>query len=226
MQPILLGFDPHNIPIITEIYADVYKIFQFRIAKNIEVDKPDVAYQPKGFEFDIRMHGYFDYSEPCHFLFGVTTPHVKWKVFQFFAQNYGVDLTKYLTLSHPDNKISVSAQLFEGVFIEPGVVVASFAEIGFGVTLKRSSSVGHHSRIGNFSTINPGVVINGKVEIGFGTTIGSGAIILDHIQVGSNCMIGAGSIVTRDIPDGMVAYGNPCKVIRENDKWRIPSLNQ
>lgn len=39
--------------------------------------------------------------------------------------------------------------------------------------------------------------------------------------IGRNCMIGAGSVVTKDIPSGVVAYVNPCKVIRENDKWEI-----
>jgi acetyltransferase-like isoleucine patch superfamily enzyme len=38
-------------------------------------------------------------------------------------------------------------------------------------------------------------------------------------------MIGAGSIVTKDIPDGVIAYGNPCKVIRENQKWKILSID-
>ncbi len=69
------------------------------------------------------------------------------------------------------------------------------------------------------------VVINGLVDIGHGTTIGSGAIVLDNVKIGSNCMIGAGNVVTKDIPSGMVAYGNPSKIIRENDKSNIPEMN-
>ena len=46
--------------------------------------------------------------------------------------------------------------------------------------------------------------------------IGGGAIIMPGVTIGDNVVIGAGSIVTKDIPSNMVAYGNPCRVIREN----------
>ena len=36
------------------------------------------------------------------------------------------------------------------------------------------------------------------------------------VTIGDNVVIGAGSIVTRDIPDNVVAYGSPCRVMREN----------
>ena len=42
-------------------------------------------------------------------------------------------------------------------------------------------------------------------------------IIIDGIKIGRNSVIGAGSVVTKDIPDNVVAYGNPCKIIRENE---------
>ena len=50
-----------------------------------------------------------------------------------------------------------------------------------------------------------------------GCSIGSGAIILPGIVIGENSMIGAGSVVTKDIPDNVIAYGNPCKVIKERN---------
>jgi acetyltransferase-like isoleucine patch superfamily enzyme len=46
--------------------------------------------------------------------------------------------------------------------------------------------------------------------------IGVGTTIKDHIKIGKNCIIGAGSVVVRDIPDNVIAYGNPCKPIRDN----------
>jgi acetyltransferase-like isoleucine patch superfamily enzyme len=51
--------------------------------------------------------------------------------------------------------------------------------------------------------------------VGEGTTIGVGTNILNNVKVGKNSIIGAGSVVTKDIPDNVVAYGSPCKVIRE-----------
>ena len=53
------------------------------------------------------------------------------------------------------------------------------------------------------------------VTIGDNVWIGAGAIILPGTSVGANSVIGAGSVVTKDIPENVVAAGNPCKVIRQ-----------
>ena len=53
------------------------------------------------------------------------------------------------------------------------------------------------------------------VEIGSDVWVGGGALILPGVRIGSRAVIGAGSVVTRDIPDGVFAAGNPCRVIRE-----------
>lgn len=54
------------------------------------------------------------------------------------------------------------------------------------------------------------------VIVGNNVWIGGGAIILPGVTIGDNVVIGAGSIVTKDIPSNKIAYGNPCKVIRDN----------
>lgn len=46
--------------------------------------------------------------------------------------------------------------------------------------------------------------------------IGGGAIIMPGVTIGNNVVIGAGSVVTKNIPDDVIVYGNPCRVIREN----------
>jgi maltose O-acetyltransferase len=87
-------------------------------------------------------------------------------------------------------------------------------------------------RVGDFTLFGPAVQIytathpmdavlrrtqeSGKpVEIGSDVWVGGGAIICPGVKIGSKTVIGAGSIVTRDIPDGVFAAGNPCRVIRE-----------
>ena len=61
---------------------------------------------------------------------------------------------------------------------------------------------------------NEGLQYNRPVVIGENVWIGSGAIILPGVTIGKNSIIGAGSVVTRDIPEHVVAVGNPCRVIR------------
>ncbi len=53
------------------------------------------------------------------------------------------------------------------------------------------------------------------IEIGSDVWVGGGAIICPGVRIGPRSVIGAGSVVTRDVPDGMFAAGNPCRVIRE-----------
>ena len=54
------------------------------------------------------------------------------------------------------------------------------------------------------------------VIIGNNVWIGGGAIIMPGVIIGNNVVIGAGSVVTKDVPDNVIAYGNPCRVVREN----------
>nr|WP_173361286.1 sugar O-acetyltransferase [Aromatoleum aromaticum] len=86
-------------------------------------------------------------------------------------------------------------------------------------------------RIGDYTLFGPGVQIltplhpldadlrrkqeYGKpIEIGADVWVGGGALILAGVRIGSRTIIGAGSVVTRDIPEGVLAAGNPCRVIR------------
>jgi len=87
-------------------------------------------------------------------------------------------------------------------------------------------------RVGSFTLFGPAVQIYtpmhplnaelrrkeefGKpVEIGSDVWVGGGALILPGVHIGSRAVIGAGSVVTRDVPAGVFAAGNPCRVIRE-----------
>jgi len=53
------------------------------------------------------------------------------------------------------------------------------------------------------------------IAIGSDVWVGGGAIICPGVRIGSKSVIGAGSVVTRDIPEGVFAAGNPCRVLRE-----------
>lgn len=96
-----------------------------------------------------------------------------------------------------------------------------------------------HIYVGDYTMIGPNVVIatgghpilpelrkkgyqfNAPIHIGENCWIGAGAIILPGITIGKNVVVGAGSVVTKDLPDNVVAVGNPCKILRkinEHDK--------
>ena len=59
-----------------------------------------------------------------------------------------------------------------------------------------------------------GLQYNKDIYIGENAWIGAGAVILPGVRIGKDAVIGAGSVVNRDIPDGVVAVGVPCRVLR------------
>ena len=54
----------------------------------------------------------------------------------------------------------------------------------------------------------------GPISIGDDVWIGGGTVLLAGVRIGSGTVVGAGSVVTRDLPSGVVAAGNPCRVLR------------
>lgn len=60
-----------------------------------------------------------------------------------------------------------------------------------------------------------GLQYNLPVHIGRNCWLGAGVIVMPGVTIGDNTVIGAGSIVTKDIPSGVVAVGNPCRVMRQ-----------
>ena len=69
---------------------------------------------------------------------------------------------------------------------------------------------------------NSGYEYGIPVTVGDNVWIGGNTVILPGVTIGNNVVIGAGSVVSKDIPDNMIAVGNPCKVIREiTDEDRI-----
>ena len=93
-----------------------------------------------------------------------------------------------------------------------------------------------HIYVGNRVLIGPNVVVatanhpldpelrryemqyNRDVHIGDNVWIGTGAILLPGVRIGENTVIGAGSVVTGDIPANVLAFGTPCRVVRELDE--------
>lgn len=68
---------------------------------------------------------------------------------------------------------------------------------------------------------NSGMEIEKPIKVGDNVWIGGNTTVLPGVRIGDNTVIGAGSVVTKDIPSGVVAVGNPCKVLRkitEKDK--------
>jgi maltose O-acetyltransferase len=70
----------------------------------------------------------------------------------------------------------------------------------------------------NAAERNSGLEFGLPISIGDDVWVGGGAIICPGVQIGARSVIGAGSVVTKDIPEDVLAVGNPCRVIRAIEK--------
>ena len=88
----------------------------------------------------------------------------------------------------------------------------SYINAQYGVVIEEEVQIGSHCAIYSVSTIDD---TSGKVVLKRNSKIGSHSTVLPGVTVGENSIIGAHSLVNCDIPDNVVAFGVPAKVIRK-----------
>jgi len=185
-----------------------------QIVKNIIVED-NTPFKLKSLEYREIMHSEWD-DHSGKILIGVNKVKTKKIVYKFFKNTYSIDFKKYSNIIHPKTAIAETLTLRNGIFCNAGVVISPFTSIGNLVTINRNVSIGHHTNISDFCTLKPGSNIAGFCNIGKDVTIGMGANIIECIKIGNNTIIGAGSLVTKDLPENVIAYAIPARIIREN----------
>ena len=111
--------------------------------------------------------------------------------------------------------VSKNAEIGQGTSIGHNSVIQTCVNIGKCCIIDTGAIVDHDCTIGDFANIYPGAVLTGAVNIGKGVIIGAGSVIREKVRIGENTLIGAGSVVTHDVEPGVVAYGNPARIIRK-----------
>jgi sugar O-acyltransferase (sialic acid O-acetyltransferase NeuD family) len=108
--------------------------------------------------------------------------------------------------------ISKHVEIHEGAFVGKNAVINAGSEIGICAIINSCAVVEHDCSVGAFSHISPGAILCGGVSIESGAHVGAGAVVRQQLSIGHNSIIGMGSVVTRDIPENVIAFGNPCKI--------------
>ncbi len=119
------------------------------------------------------------------------------------------------TAIHPTAVIASDVTVGDGTLIAAGAVVNPGTRIGDNVIINTRASVDHDCVVGDGAHICPGTTLAGHVTVGRAAWVGIGATVLDQVWIGAGATIGAGAVVVNDIPDDMVAYGTPARVVRK-----------
>lgn len=115
---------------------------------------------------------------------------------------------------HPSAMISDSVKIGIGTVVMQGVIIQACTQIGRHCIVNTGATIDHECVIDDFVHISPRVTLCGNIHVGEGTWIGAGTVVIPGVKIGKWSIIGAGSVVDKDIPDGVLALGNRCRVIK------------
>lgn len=152
------------------------------------------------------------YRSKLYLVFSIGNPRKK-KIILSKIEN---PLIKYPILIHPNVFIGNKKYVLigEGSIICCGVIITVNINIGKHVILNLSCTVGHDTKIGDFSSFMPTVNISGEANIGSYVYVGTGAKIINQLEIGQNTIVGAGAVVTKSLPANCTAVGMPAKPIK------------
>jgi sugar O-acyltransferase (sialic acid O-acetyltransferase NeuD family) len=138
---------------------------------------------------------------------------IRRRVFNKLTEEHNLKLP--INAIHKNTNIHKSVKIEKGcVMISAGVVINPLAEISIGVICNTGCIIEHECKIDSFTHIGPGAVLCGNVRIGKNSFIGANTVVKQGIIIGDNVVVGAGSVVVKNLPDGVISYGNPAKIIR------------
>ena len=212
---IIFGIGSYLSDIFDIIHAaggKVHKIFQ-----NLPETVPDrtiplrerLSYLPYAVEVFDSLDP-FEPEEGCEYALGCTVVQKKMLV-QQVKEKYGIF---FAPLVHPRAYIGSHVTIGEGVVVAPHATISPNTVLSDFALINRAASIGHDVTIGPYSRIGPSAAIAAFCRIGTMTSVNIGAIILDRIHIGNNSVVGAGALVTKDVPDNVVVFGTPAKIMR------------
>lgn len=124
----------------------------------------------------------------------------------------------FVNAIHPSVVIGNTTELGVGIVAMAGCIFNPKAKIGNFTFFATGAQVEHDNEIGDFASISAGSLTGGYVKLGKFSAITLGVTIMDRIEIGENTVVGAGSLVIKSLPDNVLAYGNPAKIIRDRAK--------
>ena len=124
---------------------------------------------------------------------------------------------EFVMAIHPSTIIGSNVMIGKGTVIMAGCIINPGANIHEFCFLATGAILEHDSLMEDYSSLSAGSVTGGKVRIGKFSAITLGVILFDRIEIGEHTVIGSGSLVTKNIPDNVLAYGTPAKIIRKRE---------
>ena len=125
---------------------------------------------------------------------------------------------QFVNAIHPSVVIGNNVKLGVGIVAMAGCIFNPKSQIGDFTFFATGAQIEHDCQIGDFASISAGSVTGGYVKLGKFSAITLGVTVVDRLEIGENTVVGSGSVVTKSLPDNVLAYGSPAKVMRNRVK--------
>lgn len=141
---------------------------------------------------------------------GIAFPRIKQKIIDKLSVNPTI---QYPSFIHKCAWISREVSIGKGCIIYPGTTINFGSEIDNFVVLNANCSLGHHTKVGAYSSLAPGVNTGGHTTFEECVDVGIGVSTIQDMIIGEGSVIGGQSMITKHIKPGSTVAGVPAKIL-------------
>ena len=155
--------------------------------------------------------------EALEFSVAVGEPRIRKLLFERI-KGHGYSLA---TLVDPDVQVPECTEIKEGAVIYPGAFIGCDVTVSENAVLLPQVNIGHDTFIGRHTVIAGFANLAGGCTVGEESFIGLSVAMMEQTKVGSESIVGMGSMVFRDIPNKVIAMGNPARPMKNNEDHKV-----
>lgn len=156
-------------------------------------------------------------EDSIEFVVAVGEPSLREKIFLKLKERN----LQIATLCHPSVYIDESVEIGEGTIVCQNVFVSCDLKIEKNVYVQPNVSIGHDCRVYDHCMLSVGVILAGHCCIQERVYIGMNVPIKENITIGKDVIVGMGSVVQKDLPDNVIALGNPARPMKQNNEKKV-----
>ena len=150
-----------------------------------------------------------DYQIQPDDVFFIAMGDPKWR--RHYAELIEQKGGRFLTIIENSAQVNPTSTIGDGSYIGRWSFVSDNVHIGKHVAIFGLCTLGHDSKVSDYSTLSSNVFLGGYAEVGEMSTMNPKSVIIRHKKIGNNVTVGTASVVIRSVKDGLSVFGNPAK---------------